>query len=603
VDPKAEYTRGRERALRELGELEGKTRLIALARLAVAGLVIALVAAIAWAHWPGAAWLGVVSLVGAFVALVLVHARVHDRKDRAAAAVRFHERGLARLDGAWTKLPGDGARFEDEKHPYASDLDLFGRASLFQRIDATETRFGEELLARWLREPLLDRFPDALRERQAAVRELAGKLDWRERLSVAGAVLGAERPDARPFLAWAEGAPPPFGAPVRALAKLLPVCTVGLFVAGRFDAVHVWAWLAPLAVGIALSAAHRARLAALTAAASSREGQLARFAEMLALVEGEPFESPLAKRMQADLHATGASATREMAALGRVVGFLDARNNEVFRFFIAPVLLWDLNCAIALGAWASRAGKRARRWLEVIAEAEALASLAGLAFDHPSWGMPELSTEPRFEAKGLGHPLIADARRVANDVTLAGRGRALVVTGSNMSGKTTLLRAVGADAVLALAGTVACAESLVIGPLQVATSMRVRDSIEEGVSRFYAELRRLKQVLDLAKEERAVLFLLDEIMHGTNTRERLIGAREVVRTLVARGAMGAVSTHDLGLGGLESELEGRVVNVHFQEQVTGDEMTFDYKLRPGLVQSSNALRLMKMVGLDVAHEA
>jgi DNA mismatch repair ATPase MutS len=295
-----------------------------------------------------------------------------------------------------------------------------------------------------------------------------------------------------------------------------------------------------------------------------------------------------------------------MSALSRVVGFVDARNNEVFRFFIGPMLMWDVWCALALEKWRARAGKAAFGWFRALAELEALASLAGFAFENPDYAFPTFTADhATFRAKSLGHPLIDADKRVSNDVTLAGPGHALVVTGSNMSGKSTLLRAIGTNAVLANAGAPVCAASLELGRLEVATSMRVSDSIEEGTSRFYAELKKLKVVLDLskamAKGERpgTLLFLLDEILHGTNTRERLIGARAIMKELLARKAMGAVSTHDLGLGDLEHELEGDVKNVHFEEQVEGDVMSFDYKLREGVVQSSNALRLMKIVGLDV----
>jgi hypothetical protein len=541
----------------------------------------------------------VVALLALFVALVMVHARVHDRRDRAAAAIRFHERGLLRLTGEWSKLPTDGSRFDDDAHPYAGDVDLFGRASLFQRIDVTETRGGEEVLAAWLKEPCLGAFPQDLAARQDAVRELAAKATWRERLSVAGAVLAEDRPDPRPFVEWAEKESFSVPAAVRWAARVLPCVTVALFLGGRMGWVHPWAWVASLAAGLAMATAFRSRLLAMINVASSREGQLARFSEMLALIEKESFGSPVLAGLRAQLHATGASATAEMARLGRIVSFLDARRNEVFRFFIAPVLLWDLNCGVALGDWARRAGKNVRGWLDVIARAEAIASLAALAFDHPTWVFPELKSDPRFVARGLGHPLIADDKRVANDVALEAPGRALVVTGSNMSGKSTLLRSMGINAVLGLAGAPVCAAALELGPLRVATSMRVRDSLEAGVSHFYAELKRLKLVADLAGEGRPVLFLLDEILHGTNSRERLIGARAVVRKLLARGALGAVSTHDLGLSDIEAELPGSAKNVHFEEQVNGDEMTFDYKLRNGVVQSSNALRLMKIVGLDV----
>jgi hypothetical protein len=368
--------------------------------------------------------------------------------------------------------------------------------------------------------------------------------------------------------------------------------------------VHRALFLAPFFVEMVVLAILRGRLQPSLDAASSRESGLTRYAGMLELLERETFDSALLQEQKARLKASGGSATAEMGALSRIVGFVDARNNEVFRFFIGPALMWDLWCGLALERWRARAGKAAFGWFRALAELEALASLGGFAFENPDYAFPTFEESAVFEAEALGHPLIDAGKRVANDVAIRGPGHALVVTGSNMSGKSTLLRAIGINAVLANAGALVCARSLRIGRLRIATSMRVSDSLEEGTSRFYAELKKLKLVLDLARRTRETsrteLFLLDEILHGTNTRERLIGARAILRELLKLGAMGAVSTHDLGLGDLESEMPEQVRNIHFEEQVENDQMTFDYQLRQGIVQSSNALRLMKIVGLDVA---
>jgi len=514
-------------------------------------------------------------------------------------------------------VPFDGERWAVATHPYAGDLDVFGRASLFQRLDATSTRYGEEVLARWLSgdgaPATTAEFVEAVRQRQGAVRDLAPRLTLREELAALGSLLDdqVEKPDPRPFVMWAGQSGSNAGGgrlpgALRIVALVVPLATVGTMVAGWMGLVHRMLFLVSFAVSVAVLAALRARILPSLEAASSKESALSRYGGMLALLEDEKLEAPLLVGLQKRLAESGASATREMAALSRIVGFVDARNNEVFRFFIGPALMWDLWCALALEAWRERAGKAAFGWFRALAELEALASIAGFAFENPDHAFPEIVTDRAvFEAESLGHPLIDDDKRVSNDVTISGPGHALVVTGSNMSGKSTLLRAIGINTVLANAGGPVCAKALRVSRLEVATSMRVSDSLEEGTSRFYAELKKLKLVLDLARtvkkdpEERTLLFLLDEILHGTNTRERLIGARAILMELLALGAMGAVSTHDLGLGDLENERPDHVRNVHFQEQVEGDVMSFDYLLRTGVVQSSNALRLMKIVGLDV----
>ncbi|MDB4934713.1 MAG: MutS-related protein family 1 [Labilithrix sp.] len=601
-----------------VASLEARANVIATARLVVFGGAIALLAAIVFAHLPSNTWLGVVGLVLAFGVLVVVHARVHEAKERKVAAVRFHERALARMAGKWRAFTSIGEKWAVDTHPYAGDLDVFGKASLFQLLDATSTRFGEEVLARWLSgdaaTPVAgDGAPDfaeAIRARQAAVKDLAPRVAVREELAVVGSLLDEGKPDPRPFVMWAgqSGAAQSKGLPgsLRIVAVLMPVLTIGTAVLASIGLVPRAAFILPFALCIVILASLRPRLAPNLEAASSKETALSRYAGMLAILENEPFEAPALVALQKRLRESGASATKEMASLSRIVGFLDARNNEVFRFFIGPMLMWDLWCALALDRWRARAGRVAFGWFRALAELEALASLAGFAFERPDHTFPEIVPEATFEAVTLGHPLIEAEKRVSNDVSVAGPGYALVVTGSNMSGKSTLLRAMGINVVLANAGAPVCAKSMRVGRIVVATSMRVSDSLDEGTSRFYAELKKLKLVLDLARKskksnaaEGTVLFLLDEILHGTNTRERLIGARAILRELLAQGAMGAVSTHDLGLGDLETEMPEHVRNVHFEEQVNGDVMTFDYKLRKGIVQSSNALRLMKIVGLDV----
>lgn len=606
--------------------LESKARAIGNGRLFTALGAIALLGAIAFTPLPKNAWMGVVLLVLVFGVLVVVHARVHAQKDKALAAMRFHEKALARMAGQWRTFKSTGERWAVTTHPYAGDLDVFGRASLFQRLDATSTRYGEEVLARWLSgeeaasgigpagRDLTNGavFADAVKKRQAAVRDLAPRLVLREELAALGSLLEDtdEKPDPRPFIMWA-GQPSASGGStalpgaLRLAALILPPITVGTMIAGGMGLLPRLFFLVPLVASMVFLAVLRTRIQPSLDAASSKESALSRYGGMLALLEDEKFEAAGLVELQKRLKESGSSATREMAALSRIVGFVDARNNEVFRLFIGPALMWDLWCALALEKWRSRVGKVAFGWFRALAELEALSSIAGFSFENPDHAFPEIVERATFEGIALGHPLIDEGKRVANDVTIEGPAHALVVTGSNMSGKSTLLRALGINTVLANAGGPVCAKSLRLGHLRVATSMRVSDSLEEGTSRFYAELKKLKLVLDLSRvQARAegsatLLFLLDEILHGTNTRERLIGARAILRELVKRNAMGAVSTHDLGLADLEAEMPGQMRNVHFEEQVEGEAMTFDYVLRNGVVQSSNALRLMKIVGLDV----
>ncbi|HEY4015121.1 MAG TPA: MutS family DNA mismatch repair protein [Polyangiaceae bacterium] len=599
MDARTAYEQGRELNARAVAAYDGRSRQIGTARLVVACAALALLGVLVWVSHGAWVWAALAGTLMAFGALVVVHARVLDARERAAATLRFHERGLARLSHAWDALSAGSSRFLDADHPFAGDLDVFGRASLMQLVDATETRFGEERLAQLLAQEDPGAWPDDVVARQGAAQELAPQLPFREALSTAGGVLADDRPDPTAILAWVEGNDPlPAGSSL--LGWLVPAVTVALAVAWLAGQLRSGMLTGLFALELAASVALGERLSPMLSAVAARESGLTRWRAMIDVVERARFDSSLLAQAGGRLQARGRRASAEIATLERIVGYAAARHNEVFRFFLGPLVFWDGHCARALVRWRGRVGRDVRGWLEALGEVEALASLGSFAFEHPDFVWPEFAPAPAFVASALGHPLIAAGQRVGNDVTLPSGGRALVVTGSNMSGKSTLLRAIGANAVLAFAGAPVCARALTLGPARVATSMRVEDSLEEGVSHFYAELRRLKRVVDLAEKKGfPALFLLDEILHGTNSRERVIGACAVVRRLLGWGALGAVSTHDLGITALEKELGARVENVHFEEQVDGERMTFDYRLRPGVVQSSNALRLMRALGIVV----
>lgn len=554
---------------------------------------------------PPAVWVAAAVFGVAFVGLVIAHAALVTRMAALEVRVRLLTQGEKRIAGDIAGLPERGDRFLEKGHAYAGDLDVFGPASLFQLVGAVETGPGEETLARWLAEPA-----DAgeVAARQEAVRELAGRPRFLEDLAACGAESGTRGRAAEPFLAWAEDRTTP--SPVLlALGCGLVVITVGALIAPRLLGVEGWlrsAWVFPLVAQLAVLYALRPALAPVLAPTSSGEAPFGRYVALFRLIEAERFQAPRLARAHAAITAAAAAgqdvpASRELGRLQSILGFAELRQSGMVAVLANVFLLWDVFCAVALLRWRSRAGASVRRWIGAMAELEALAALATFAREHPAYAFPEVTTgELHFVAEGLGHPLIPAPRRVDNDVALPDGGSGLLITGSNMSGKSTLLRAMGVNAVLALAGAPVCARRLALSTCQVRTSMRIKDSLEEGVSHFYAELDRLKGIVDAANGGERVFFLLDEVLHGTNSRERNIGAKAVVAHLLAKGAIGAVSSHDIGLSDLEGESGGRVRNVHFQELVEGEKMTFDYKLKPGVVTSSNALRLMKVIGIDVA---
>ncbi|HYL39573.1 MAG TPA: hypothetical protein VEV17_26885 [Bryobacteraceae bacterium] len=541
-----------------------------------------------------------------FAVLVIVHARVVERLERAKRAVGFYERGLARLENHWMGQGESGDRFRDPSHVYQEDLDLFGQGSLFELLCTARTRAGEDALASWLLAPA---GINDVAERHQAIEELRPRLDLREDLAVLGdAVRSLMDPDAASR--WGEAPAVPFPAGAGFIAAILAasvVLTFGLYM-GRISTrtPFLIALFLDLGYGFFLGS----RTLRVAGAVNSPARDLALFAKLLERLERAPFESPLLGRLQNALTGAGGEKTGaerraprasvEIARLERLVARLDWQRNILFTP-IAMALLWSLQIAIAIERWRRRSGRHIRAWMAAVGQFEALMSLAGYSYEHPQNPLPELAEASGgwFEAEALGHPLMPDEQCVRNDVRLGGKLRLLIVSGSNMSGKSTLLRAIGLNAVLAWAGAPVRAARLRISPLAVGASIRVLDSLQDGRSRFYAEITRLRQIVNLADGSRAVLFLLDELLSGTNSHDRKIGAAAIIRMLVDRGAMGLITTHDLALAGIADELPGAAANVHFADTLENRQLHFDYRLRQGVVERSNALDLMRSVGLEV----
>ena len=549
---------------------------------------------------------GPVSLLGlgAFLALVVWHSRVITEEDLARRFARVNKDALARTTGRFSELAENGARFVDGAHPYTSDLDVFGPNSLFQRISVAHTRVGQEKLAGFFSHTAA---PSTVRERQVAVRALAPLLDLRQRIEALALGIvdpaGSKRkepPNPEPLLRWAEEKPQlKHWLHVVWAARILPFFTIGGMVLWSSFGRSWLFFTVPAALSLFALSLANAITSRVFNAVSETQGAFLRYGTLLGELESLEVDAPLIRAAQARLSQSGKKPSEEMRRFERVVGFFELKHNGMIYPVVNLFLLWDVHCVLALEAWQERAGRYVREWLDVVGEAEALSSLAGLAHDEPSFAFPEFSEQPCFLADALGHPLIDGKVRVTNDVALPEAGTALLVTGSNMSGKSTLLRSMGLANVLAFAGGPVCATKLVIAEFSLITSIRMSDSLASGVSHFYAELNKLKAVVDGTAGNKPVFFLLDEILHGTNSLERQIGARWVIGELMKRGALGAVSTHDMGLAQLEPALMSRVKLIHFRESVKDSEMSFDYKAHPGPVQAGNALRLMRRIGLDV----
>jgi hypothetical protein len=530
-----------------------------------------------------------------FGVLVVVHARVLQRVERARRAERVYLRGQDRLFGRWHGTGRDGAAFLDG-HPYAHDLDLFGRASLFELINTTRTSAGETTLAEWLRTGAA--VPEVL-ARQAAVEELRPMVEFREDVAVLAAESSVGR--AGPLGVWAAAAPTGFPSvlgPALAVLASVTVLLAGFVYSEWFGArwLVAWACLTALFASIWRRQIHRA-----LHAVETPEHDLALVVALLERVERQDFTSPRLSALRQTLITDGVMPSHRVAQLRRLVSWVDSAHNMMFAP-VAFVLLLKPQLAVAIDRWHAKYGPAVIEWLRVVGEIEALAALATYAYEHPADPFPELSVDgPVFDGAALGHPLLPDEISVRNDVRLGGSSgpRVIVVSGSNMSGKSTLLRSAGLNVVLALAGAPVRATRLRVSALVLGATLRVEDSLETGQSRFYAEILRLRAIVESARGPVPLLFLLDEILHGTNSFDRRIGAEGIVGALVKLGAIGFVTTHDLALTELPSKLGVAAINMHFEDKLENGTMAFDYRMRPGVVEHSNALALMRAIGLDV----
>ena len=593
------------------GALAKRDRLLSHARLITfaAGAVLVVL----WWRGTAPAWSLALPVIS-FAALMHRHDRIIRALAMAQRSILFYQRGLGRIEDRWAGMGEPGERFRDERHLYAEDLDLFGRGSLFELLSIARTRAGEEQLAEWLMQPAS---PDEVRGRQGAVAELTPALDLREEVASAGVDVGTGTAastaaitatntasattagvDSDALVSWAEGAPVLGGRWLRVVAAGLTVAAIATaaYTAMTGDYGYL---VAVLLLEAAFSIPNRRRVQRALHVADSPARDLDILAHVLDRLEREDFRTARLIALGRQLDTAGVPASVAIRRLHRLVELHDWQHNQFFAP-VAATLLWGTHLAWAIEEWRRLHGAEVRMWLRTVGEFEALSSLSAYRYEHPDDVWPEIVAEGAgFDGVGVGHPLLSAGRMVPNDIRLWGDTRLLVVSGSNMSGKSTLLRMVGINAVLAPAGAPVRATALRMTPLAIGATLRIQDSLQEGRSRFFAEITRIRELADRARGPVPLLFLLDELFHGTNSHDRLAGASGILRSLLDSGAIGMITTHDLALTGVADALAPRGANVHFEDRFESGEIQFDYRMKPGPVTRSNALALMRAVGLDV----
>ena len=589
--PHSEYSRRLSARQRDVAHWATRDRWISDARLIVfvSGVVVVGFA------MGSLSWWWATGPVFAFGVLLFLHGRVRTQRHRAERSVVLYEQGLARLEDRWMGRGVSGAELEDDSHLYAADLDLFGPGSLFELLCTARTSGGVQTLSHWLQHSSA---AEEIRARQDAVRELRSRLDLREALVLLGPNHRADL-HAEQLLAWSEGVHDRnitlHRIAVSALAVVMVLSLVGFALEWYgLETVLIVAIVNGVYARVLQKRVHE------TLSHIRRHGQdLSLLADFLDYIETASFASPRMSVLRQRLDTGTIKPSQQLGALIRLLTLYDSTRNQFFAA-IAWTVLWTTHVALAIEAWKAVSGGALRGWLVVVGEFEALIALSGYAYERPDDPFPEIVEDClAFDGEGLGHPLLPLAACVRNDIALGDTARMMLVSGSNMSGKSTMLRTVGVNAVLAMAGAPVRAYRLTLSRMAIGATLRIQDSLHAGQSRFYAEITRLRQIMALTDGQRAVLFLFDEILHGTNSHDRVIGAEALIRRILQRRAIGLVTTHDLALTDIGETLSPQVANVHFQDHMHNGTIAFDYTMRPGVVKKSNALALMKSVGLDV----
>jgi len=584
-------------------EQRQKQKLNSFSQLRLAVFVIGL-ASVITLFWQKINSIGIAVLVVfivAFTMIVIKHLKLKQDLERTQCKIRINQAYIDRTTGRWTSFKDMGLDFVDSKHPFSGDLDIFGRSSLFQWINIGNTFFGRTMLRDLLINPTKNK--EDILKRQDAVNELADMKLFTEALQCEGMLGENIDQDPAKLLAYFEGNKRLFSSDsVKYIFYILPpvtIVSVVVTIIGMVQGSNLLSPLIPLGLIIlqlVLTAIGFIRSANTLSMVNLYKAEIEAYGSIIQVIEKAAFTNKYLKELQSNFARQGKSVAQQLESLDWLVFAISFRSSAFLNFLLNALLLWDYHCIFQLENWKQNHGKGIRKWLETIGQLEALSSLAVVRCINPTWCNPDIvDSNLEFVSKALGHPLIISDKRVHNDFAIS--NNLGVITGSNMSGKTTLLRTVGINLVLAYAGAPVCADKLRCSLMDIFTSMRITDDLNSGISSFYAELLRIKMIIEHSHTKRPMLFLIDEIFRGTNSKDRILGARSVLKNLSKPWVIGLISTHDFELCDLENDKDISIKNYNFTEHYINNEIKFDYKLRSGRCQTTNAQYLMKMVGI------
>lgn len=536
-------------------------------------------------------------LLVAFIKIVFLDIDNSKAIDHQRHLIEINRNELEYLNGNYFHFE-DGAAYHPHEHYYANDLDIFGKASLYQYINRTTSDMGGECIAGWL---LNQASIKAINERQDANKELSGQFAFRQSLQAFGKEKRITRDTFHRLSEWLKEENIFLDKKLwQTLRMLVPLVMISIVALNIFDLVSDQVRNVALVASGLLAWSIAKKITSVHAQVSRITDELDSLADAIKLIEETSFKSNYLLQLQSAFKQNNTAASKEMRALKNIVQKLDWRLNPVV--FIPLVLLtqWDLQQVLLLEKWKRKNAINIINWFQTLGEFEAISSFATLHFNHPEWSFPAFKKEHFFiEGQEIGHPLINPIKRVNNYVNIENKGRVMIVTGSNMAGKSTYLRSIGINTVLAMAGSIVCAKTFTIAPVQLLTSMRIADNLEESTSTFYAELKKLKTVIDKVNNHEKVFILLDEILRGTNSYDRHTGAVALTKQLIKQDAAAIIATHDVELAKLKEEFPNNILNYHFDVQVNNQELFFDYRLKEGICTSLNASILMRKIGIEL----
>ncbi len=567
-------------------------------RLAIARLLVFTAGILAAIYCWSIGWLAftlfTIIFIGAFYRFIRQHLTIKQEEEHCRYLARINQWEAGAIDYDFAPFNA-GEPFVDPDHPYSYDLDLFGPHSVFQSCSRATTAIGRQRLAGFLL--TMAPLPEISR-RQAAIIELATAVDWRQELQAWGEDTSDDPAQLKLLQRWLEQPPFVFGKRSLLLARFITPLIVTV---GAGFALYLMAWwplLLSLVLPVLILRRTLQRVNDTHQLTTHAERILRIYSRLIAHIESRPFTSEKMQAATAPFAEKGKPASRHIRQLSYYIAQLNVRHN-FFAIFLNLFALWDLHWVARLERWKDNHRRALPGWFDSLAEIEALSSLANLHYNNPAWAFPNITSDDLLAADGLGHPLIPPDRRIANDLHMPTRSHIKLITGSNMAGKSTFLRTVGLNIVLAMAGAPVCARRLQLPALRVFTSMRTQDALHESTSSFYAELKRLHSIIEAVEQGDHIFFLLDEILKGTNSRDRHTGSKALIRQLIESGGGGLIATHDLELGQLESQYGGRIENLCMEVEIREGQLYFDYKLKKGVSKSFNATLLMKNMGIKV----